>query len=73
MCGRSIFNRSASSPPRDDVTTDPTLLNMKNDIFPLIYNIVLSKVLTLHYPVHPEMLAVIYWNLYVVLKWYIER
>ena len=60
MCGRSIFNRSALLPPRDEVTMDPTLLNMKNDKLPLISNIILPKMLTLLYPVHPEMLAVIY-------------
>ena len=38
----------------------PMHLNMKNKIFPLTSNIIHPKVLTLRYPVQPEMLAVIH-------------
>ena len=73
MCVGYIFARSASSPQRDEVRTEWMLLSMENNVFPLISNIILPKVSTLLYPVQPEMLAVIYWNLYLVLKCYIEN
>ena len=68
-----IFARSVSSPHCDGVTIDPLLLNMKNIIFPLISSIILPKMLTLLYPLQPETLAVVYWNLYVVLEYNIEK
>ena len=71
MCVGYISARSVSSPHRDEVTTDPMLLNMKNNTLSLIINIIFQKVLTLIYYVQPETLAVIYWNLYVVLKCYV--
>ena len=49
------------------------LVNMKYDIFPLISIIIFRKVLTLCYPVHLEMLAVIYSNSYVALKYQTEK
>ena len=52
---------------------DQMLLNMKINIFFLISNIILPKVLNLLNHVQPETLAVIYWKLYVVLKCYIEK
>ena len=75
MCGRYIILTEAPCrhPAMKKVTADPTLLNLKNDIFPLIKNIIIPKVLTLLYLVQPKMLAVIYWNLYVVETWYIEK
>ena len=73
ICVRYMFTRSTSSPHHDEVTTDPVLLNIKNAIFYLISNIILPKVLSLLYPVQHEKLAVIYWNLYVVPKYHIEK
>ena len=49
------------------------LFDMKNDRFPLISNTIIPKVTTLLYPVQHETLCVIYWNLHVVLKCYIEK
>ena len=70
MCVGYFFVRSASLPRRDEVTTGPTVLNMTNNIFPLVSNVIIPKVLTLFYSAHYETLAVVYWNLYVVLKYY---
>ena len=52
-CVGYIFARGAMSPQCDEVTMDSVLLNMKNDVFVLISNIILQKVLTLLYPVQP--------------------
>ena len=73
MCVGYIFVWSTSSPHHDEVTTDPKSLSMKCNIFPLISNIILPKVLTLPYPEQHETLALVYWNLYMVLKCYIEK
>ena len=73
MCVRYIADKSAPSPHHDEVTTDSILLNMKNDMFLLVSNIILSKMLTLLYPVQPESLAVIYLNMYVVIRCYIGK
>ena len=72
MCVGYIFARNASSPHRDEVTTDPKLLNMKNCIFSFICNIIHLEVLNRFYPVQSGRLVVIDWNLYVVLKLYMK-
>ena len=54
-----ILIRSASLEDRDDAKMDLVFANMKIDIFPLTYTIILPKVLTLCHPVHLETLAVI--------------
>ena len=59
--------------PHDEVTTDLMLLNMTHNIFPVIFTIILPNMLTLPCPVRAETLVVIYWNLYVILKCYIEK
>ena len=51
MCIEYIFARGVSSPHHDEVTTDPMLLSMGNNIFPLISHIILQKVLTVLSPV----------------------
>ena len=43
MCVRYISEKSASSPHRDEMTTDLTLFNMKNDTFLLLSSTVLAK------------------------------
>ena len=63
-----ILTESASPLDRDEVKMDLVLVNMKNNIFPLISTIILPKVLILCYPVHIETLAVIFWNSCVELK-----
>ena len=67
ICVEYIFVQS-SSPLDREVKMDLMLVNMKNNLFPLISTIILPKVLTLCYPVHLETLAVIYWNSCVALK-----
>ena len=52
---------------------DLMLVNMKNDIFPLISTIILHKVLILGDLVHLETLVAIYWNSCVALKYQIEK
>ena len=52
---------------------DPMLVNMKNDILPLISVIILPKVLTLYHPVHIETLAAIYWKSFVALNFQREK
>ena len=68
MCVRYIFSRSASSPHRDYIMTDPILPNMIDAKFPLISTIIILRVLNLLYPIQPETLGVIHWNPYVVLN-----
>ena len=55
-----IFAISASSPHRDEVTTDLMLTNRKTDIFPLISSVILPNVLTLFNHVQPEILVTVY-------------
>ena len=60
MCVRYIFARNVSSPQNKEGTTDPLLLDKKNNIFIfLISNIIIPEVLILIYLVQPERLAVI--------------
>ena len=63
--------------PFDDVimwgNNGSDVLNMKNCIFFLISKIIVPEVSTLLYPIQSERLAVIYWNLYMVLKCSIEK
>ena len=61
------MTRRASPLDSDEVKIDLMLVNMKDNIFPLISTIILPKVLTLCYPVDLDTLAVIYWNSYVAL------
>ena len=70
MCVGYILAWNASAPRRDEVTTDLLLLRyeMKYNLFHLISTIIPSKVLTLLEP-----LAEIFWNLYVLLKCYIDK
>ena len=70
MCVGYILARSASAPRRDEVITDLLLLRyeMKYTLFHVISTIILSKVLTLL-----ETLAEICWNLYRLLKCYIDK
>ena len=63
QCVGYISDRSVSSPRLDEARIGPMLFNVKNDMFLLGTNIILPKVLTLLYPVQPETLAVVYWNL----------
>ena len=72
MCVGYILASRASSIYRDEVTIDPMLPNKANDIFPLISTIMHSNVLILLYPVQPEMLVVISWYLYVLIKYYMN-
>ena len=72
MCVGYILVSRASSIYRDEVTIDPMLPNKANDIFPLISTIMHSNVLILLYPVQPEMLVVISWYLYVLIKYYMN-
>ena len=66
MCVGYIFSRSTPSPNRDKVTTGPMLLNMKNNIFPLISNKILQKVLTLF-----TMYSLKRWLLFIeICMWY---
>ena len=70
-CSRKCFEyslaKSASSPNRDELTTDTLLVNMKNHIFPVISTVIIPKMLTICYPVELETLNLIYWNIYVAL------
>ena len=66
ICIRYISAWSASSLHCDELSMDPMVLNRKYDIFPRISTVILPKVLARLYPVQPEMLAMIYWNLYAI-------
>ena len=68
VCHEYILTRNSSLPVRDEVITDLMLANMNNDISPLVSTIILSKMSSLCYPQHIEILAVIYWNLCVALQ-----
>ena len=54
MCVGYIISINTSSARRDEVKTDTMFLNVKNDIFLLISNIILPEVLILLYAVQPE-------------------
>ena len=71
ICAGYILARSASSP--DTQWGDNRPDTMKNDLFLPISTIILPKVLNLLYFLQPQKFAVIYWNLYQVLKCYIEN
>ena len=51
MCDEDILDRIASSPDRDDLTTGLMLVNIKNDIIPVISTRIHPKVLNMRHPV----------------------
>ena len=51
MCVDYILGRNALSSDRDELAMDLMLASMKKNIFSLLSNIVILKVLTLYYPV----------------------
>ena len=73
ICIRYISAWSTLSLHCDELSMDPMVLNRKYDIFPRISTVILPKVLARLYHVQPEMLAMIYWNLYAILICYIEK
>ena len=62
FCVEYILTGIAWPLEHDEVKIDLMLVNMKNNIFPLISAIILPKVLTPCYPLHIETLTVIYSN-----------